>query len=127
MSPPDIHRVLKTCIVHESKEILLVAGRPPLLRFSESVREMQIDPLTGDDVLALALDSLIPLATDRQHMRDYYDQVGFCRWDYPYDHRTGTRFRVFLIRQAGSHLAIVTPIGPDVPGLGYGTVQRPLY
>lgn len=120
MALPDIQRIMQTCLSSKANEVLLVTGRPPLLRyFSEGVRTIHIEPLTPEDIITLVIDSLIPLDPDRKRMRAFYDKTDFCRWDYPFSSSPNIRFRVFLIRHGNSHLGILTPIGPDVPEMEY--------
>ena len=119
MSRPDVLRIFETCVRSGAQEILLLTGKPPICRFPDTIRDLAIAPLTGEDVTFLAIESLAP------DLRDWYDRAGFCRFDYRYRHGAGTRFRVFVIRHGESHFATLTPLAPDTLELEYGGSQHP--
>jgi len=101
-----------------------MTNRPPVLRFRDCVREIQVDPLTARDVVSLVIDSLVPLIKDRQVIREWFDVHGFYSFDYPYRYRPDTRFRVLLIKHGEANLAMLRPISADVPELEYAAEQR---
>ena len=118
MSRPDVLRIFETCVRSGAREILLLTGKPPICRFPDTIRDLAIAPLTGEDVTFLAIESLAP------NLRDAYDRAGFCRFDYVYRHHGGVRFRVFVIRHGQSDVAILTPLGPEVPDLQYADAPQ---
>jgi len=124
MSLPDMQRILQTCLKSEAEEVLLMTNRPPVLRFVDGIREIQVEPLTAQDVVSLVIDSLVPLIKDREVIRGWFDKEGFYRFDYPYRHCPDTRFRVFLIRHGEANLATLRPISADVPELKYSDEPR---
>ena len=78
MERPSIHRVLETCLARGAAEAWLIAGRPPLLRFAEYVRELAtLPPLTPDDITTMVFEVLAP------NLAAHYRDHGFCSFDYP--------------------------------------------
>lgn len=117
MKSPEIRRILETCVAEHGLEVWLVAGRPPLLRFAECVREMRIGKsLSSQEITDLILDGS---ANGRAFWRDH----DFYRFDWTSDWRDA-RFRVFLVRHGDSAMAILTPLPPGTPELEYSGDDR---
>jgi Tfp pilus assembly pilus retraction ATPase PilT len=118
MGRPDIQRLFATCVRSGASEMLLLPGKPPVCRFVDTIRTLAIEPLTGEDVAFLAIESLAP------NLVRTYQRAGFCRFDHVYRHHGEVRFRVFVIRHGESDVAILTPLGPEVPELEYADEAR---
>jgi hypothetical protein len=112
MKSPEIRRILETCLVEQGLEVWLIAGRPPLVRFPEYVREMMIGKsLSSQEITDLILERA---ANARAFWRDH----DFYRFDWTCDWRDA-RFRVFLVRHGDSTMATLTPLPPGTPELQY--------
>jgi len=104
-------RILETCLRRRGLEGWLLAGRVPLLRFSDCVRELMTGkPQLSEDIIDLVLDRA-------ENLRALWRDHDFVRFDCPYGDEA--RFRVFLVRHAESAMATITPISPDAPELEY--------
>ena len=109
----SIHRILQTCLNQQGKEVWLLSGRPPLLRFHDCVRELQTGrPLSSDEIETLIFDGLAP------NLKDWYRNDNFCRFDFPCGWRDA-RFRIFVVRHGDSTMATLTPLPPATPELEY--------
>jgi hypothetical protein len=112
--PASTHRVIETCFARGAAEAWLIAGRPPLLRFAEHVRQLAtLPPLAPDDIAAMVFGNLAP------NLAAHFQDHGFCSFDYPCRWRDNTRVRVFVVRHGDSTFATLTPIAPDTPALRY--------
>ena len=108
----EIRRILETCLNQGGLEVWLLAGRAPLLRFPDCVREVQTGrPLSTEDVTNLLLDGATKL-------RAFWETHDFARFDYKCGWHDA-RFRVFLVRHGESAMATLTPISADTPELEY--------
>ncbi len=112
MTSPEIRRILETCLNHNGQEVWLLAGRPPLLRFRDSVRELVIGwTLSADDIANLILGS-------SASAKAFWREQDFYRFDWRCDWREA-RFRLFLVRHGKLTMATLTPIPLDAPELEY--------
>src|SRR5688572_25049591 len=111
MKSPEMSRILESCIRRQALEVWLLAGRVPLLRFADCVRELMTGkPLLSEDIIELVLDGA-------EKLRAFWRDHDFVRFDCPY--RDVARFRVFLVRHGESAMATLTPIPRDTPELEY--------
>ena len=65
-----MQRILQTCLKSEAEEVLLMTNRPPVLRFVDGIREIQVEPLTAQDVVSLerrVLSLRLPVPTLSRH------------------------------------------------------------
>src|SRR5689334_2961580 len=111
MAHVDINRVLETCIKWNAREVWLLADRPPVLRFDDNVRDLQVPALGAEDVPRLAIHALAP-----DFAAQYRDR-GFCTFHYSYPWPPHTKFRVFVIKHGGAHFASLTPFTVGVAPL----------
>ena len=108
------HRVIETVFHQGAIEAWLLAGRPPLIRFADSVRELQTVPaLTPEMITAMVFEDLAP------NLAEWYREHGYCAFDYPCSWRDGTRVRVFVKRHGDSTFVTITPLAPGTPELKY--------
>jgi hypothetical protein len=115
MKSPEASRILKMCLGQRGLEVWLLAGRVPLLRFSDCVRELMTGkPLSSEDIVDLVLDHA-------EHLRAFWRDHDFVRFDCLYGDEA--RFRVFLVRHGESAMATMTPISPDTPELTYSAAE----
>ena len=74
----DFRRIVETCFAQEALEVWLIAGRPPLLRFKENLRELKVvDSLSAGDIIRLVFNATAP------NLQAWYKKHGFCAFDYP--------------------------------------------
>jgi hypothetical protein len=111
MRSRDVNRILETCLRRQGLEVWLLAGRVPLLRFPDCVRELMTGkPLSSEEIIDLVLDRA-------ENLRAFWRDHDFVRFDCSYG--DGARFRVFLVRHGEAAMATITPISPDTPELKY--------
>ena len=90
----------------------MLAGRPPLARFVENVRELDTVPtLTPEMITAMVFEDLAP------NLAEWYREHGYCSFDYPCGWRDGARVRVFALRHGDSTFVTLTPLAPGTPEL----------
>lgn len=110
----DFRRIVETCFAQEALEVWLIAGRPPLLRFKESLRELKVvDSLSAGDIIRLVFTATAP------NLQAWYKKHGFCAFDYPCEWRANARIRIFAIKHGRSATVTLTPLPEDAPGLQY--------
>jgi Tfp pilus assembly pilus retraction ATPase PilT len=111
---PSTHRVLETVFGRGAVEAWLLNGRPPLVRFVDTVREIETVPtLTPDMITAMVFEDLAP------NLSEWFRDHGYCAFDYPCSWRDGARVRVFVKRHGDSTFVTLTPLAPDTPELKY--------
>src|SRR5438270_8278492 len=96
---PEVNKLFRMVMKHEGSDLHLKDGLPPMMRLRGEIRQMQMPPLTQDDMERL----LFPIMNDRQHKQlEDYGGADFA-------HVVGQdecRFRVNLFKQRG-HLSLV--------------------
>lgn len=54
-------RRIETCFVQEALEVWLIAGRPPLLRFEDNLRELRVtEPFSASEIIRLVFSVTAP-------------------------------------------------------------------
>lgn len=110
----DFRRIVETCFAQEALEVWLIAGRPPLLRFKDNLRELKVvDALSAREIVRLVFSATAP------NLEAWYRKHGFCAFDYPCEWRNNARIRIFAIKHGKSTTVTVTPLPDDAPGLQY--------
>jgi twitching motility protein PilT len=96
---PEVNKLFRMVMKHEGSDLHLKVALPPMMRLRGEIRQMQMPPLTQDDMERL----LFPIMDERQHKQlndfggaDFAHVVG----------QDECRFRVNLFRQRG-HLSLV--------------------
>jgi twitching motility protein PilT len=95
---PEVNKLFRMVMKHEGSDLHLKVGLPPMMRLRGEIRQMQMGPLTQDDMERL----LFPIMGERQHKQlEDYGGADFA-------HVIGQdecRFRVNLFKQRG-HLSV---------------------
>jgi twitching motility protein PilT len=96
---PEVNKLFRMVMKHEGSDLHLKVSLPPMMRLRGEIRQMQMPPLTTEDMERL----LFPIMDERQHKQlDTYGGADFA-------HVIGQdecRFRVNLFKQRG-HLSLV--------------------
>src|SRR5207302_10192283 len=68
-SEPEVNKLFRMVMKHEGSDLHLKVSLPPMMRLRGEIRQMQMPPLTQDDMERL----LFPIMNDRQHkqLEDY--------------------------------------------------------
>jgi twitching motility protein PilT len=96
---PEVNKLFRMVMKHEGSDLHLKVALPPMMRLRGEIRQMQMPPLTQDDMERL----LFPIMDERNH-KQLNDHGGA-----DFAHVVGNdecRFRVNLFRQRG-HLSLV--------------------
>jgi len=96
---PEVNKLFRMVMKHEGSDLHLKVALPPMMRLRGEIRQMQMPPLTQDDMERL----LFPIMGERQH-KQLEDHGGA-----DFAHVIGQdecRFRVNLFKQRG-HLSLV--------------------
>src|SRR5215207_9783039 len=89
----QIDRLLETVVKKKASDLHLAVGRPPTLRLSGHLRELQTKVLEPEDTMAL-MKSITP---DRIHQE--YEETG--SGDFGFAYGDAARFRVAIFKQKG--------------------------
>src|SRR5689334_10430895 len=89
----QIDRLLETCVRRSASDLHLAVGRPPTLRMSGHLRELQTKVLDPEDTTAL-MKSITP---DR--IQQEYEETG--SGDFGFAYGEEARFRVAIFKQKG--------------------------
>lgn len=103
----SITTLMSTMKKYDASDLHIRAGLAPYYRINGALKEVNTQPLTGEQADAL----LEPLFNDRLHaLYDDRGDVDFAKWD-----DEGDRFRVNIFR-AGSHMnAAIRRVKSDIP------------
>ncbi len=104
MSTIQIDRLLDTVVKTGASDLHLTVGRPPTLRLSGELRNLQTKVLDPDDLVTL-MKSITPEKSQQE-----LQEVGGC--DFGFAYGDAARFRVSVFRQKGN-LAIVLRLIPN--------------
>ncbi len=125
MSTIQIDRLLDTVVKTGASDLHLTVGRPPTLRLSGELRNLQTKVLDPDDLVTL-MKSITPEKSQQE-----LQEVGGC--DFGFAYGDAARFRVSVFRQKGN-LAIVLRLIPNklltfeqigLPAMVKDLVRRP--
>jgi twitching motility protein PilT len=95
---PEVNKLFRMVMKHEGSDLHLKAGRAPMMRLRNTIREMDMRPLSNDDMERL----LYPILNERS--RRLLEETGGADFAHVIGQDEG-RFRVNLFKQRG-HLSI---------------------
>ena len=94
MATIQIDRLLETVVKKKASDLHLAVGKPPVLRLSGHMRELQTKVLEPEDTVAL-MKSITP---DR--IQQEYEETG--SGDFGFAYGEAARFRVAIFKQKGN-------------------------
>ncbi|MCA9254290.1 MAG: Flp pilus assembly complex ATPase component TadA, partial [Phycisphaerales bacterium] len=104
MAMIHIDRILETCIKRNASDIHISVGRPPVLRLSGRLRQLETKVLEPEDCVAL-MKSITPDRNQQELQEEGGTDFGFAFGDQG-------RFRVSIFRQKGN-ISIVLRLIPS--------------
>jgi twitching motility protein PilT len=93
MSTIQIDRLLETCVRRKASDIHIAVGKPPTLRMSGHLRELQTKVLEAEDTQAL-MKSITP-----ERIQQEFEETG--SGDFGFKFSDEARFRVSIFKQKG--------------------------
>jgi twitching motility protein PilT len=105
---PEINKLFRMVMKHEGSDLHLKVGCPPMMRLRSAIRQMDMRPLTQEDMEKLVL----PILPDRT--RPLLDETGGC----DFAHVIGQdecRYRVSLFRQRGRYSLVARRVTSRIP------------
>jgi twitching motility protein PilT len=105
---PEVNKLFRMVMKHEGSDLHLKVGLPPMMRLKGDIRQMQMDPLTQEDMERL----LYPIMNERQ--RRILEETGGS----DFAHVIGMdecRFRVNLFKQRGRLALVARRVNTTVP------------
>jgi len=105
---PECNKLFRMVMKYEGSDLHLKAGLPPMMRLAGTIRQMELPPLTAQDMERL----LLPVLTERQQ-RILDDTGGI-----DFAHIIGDdecRFRVNLFRQRGRLSLVARRVNTKIP------------
>jgi twitching motility protein PilT len=105
---PEINKLFRMVMKHEGSDLHLKAGLPPMMRLRNAIRQMEMRPLSADDLERL----LWPILTDR--CKKLLEDTGGA----DFAHVIGQdecRFRVNLFRQRGRLSLVARRVSNKIP------------
>jgi twitching motility protein PilT len=105
---PEVNKLFRMVMKHEGSDLHLKVGLPPMMRLKGDIRQMQMPPLSQEDMERL----LFPILTER--LRRILDDTGGA----DFAHVVGQdecRFRVNLFRQRGRLSVAARRVNNKVP------------
>src|SRR5947208_2884200 len=91
---PEVNKLFRMVMKHQGSDLHLKVGAAPMMRLRGTIRQMEMKPLTQEDMERL----MIPTLTQRQ--RNMLEQEGGIDYAHVVGQDEG-RFRVNLFRQRG--------------------------
>src|SRR6476659_4424779 len=93
MATIQIDRLLETVVKKKASDLHLAVGRPPVLRLSGSMRELQTKVLDAEDTMSL-MKSITP-----ERIQQEFEETG--SGDFGFAYGDAARFRVAIFKQKG--------------------------
>src|SRR5688572_2788922 len=93
MATIQIDRLLETVVKKKASDLHLAVGKPPVLRLSGSMRELQTKVLDAEDTMSL-MKSITP-----ERIQQEFDETG--SGDFGFAYGEAARFRVAIFKQKG--------------------------
>src|SRR3954462_6988818 len=93
MATIQIDRLLETVVKKKASDLHLAVGKPPVLRLSGHIRELQTKPLEAEDTMAL-MKAITP-----ERIQQEFEETG--SGDYGFAYGEEARFRVSVFKQKG--------------------------
>jgi twitching motility protein PilT len=105
---PEISKFFRAVLKHEGSDLHLAAGTPPMMRLRNVIRQMDLPPLTPED-----LERLVdPILSARS--RSLLDEAGGADFAYILGKGEG-RFRVNLFKQRGHFGLVARRVNTRIP------------
>jgi twitching motility protein PilT len=105
---PEIQRLFRVVMQQQGSDLHLAVGAPPLLRLRNVIRQMDLPPLTQDDMERL----VAPMLGDRT--RRQLEENGGADFAYIVGKSEG-RFRVSLFKQRGQYGLVARRVNAKIP------------
>jgi twitching motility protein PilT len=105
---PEVNKLFRMVMKHEGSDLHLKVGLPPMMRLKGDIRQMQMPPLSQEEMERL----LFPILTER--MKRILEETGGA----DFAHVVGNdecRFRVNLFRQRGRLSLVARRVNTKVP------------
>jgi twitching motility protein PilT len=105
---PEVNKLFRMVMKHEGSDLHLKVGLPPMMRLKGIIRQMQMDPLTQEDMERLIYPTL------QHHHREILERTG----GVDYAHVVGNdecRFRVNLFKQRGKLSLVARRVNNTIP------------
>src|SRR3712207_4613308 len=93
MATIQIDRLLETVVKKKASDLHLAVGKPPVLRLSGAMRELQTKVLDAEDTMAL-MKSITP-----ERIQQEFEETG--SGDFGFAYGDAARFRVAVFKQKG--------------------------
>src|SRR4051812_43691992 len=123
-SEPEANKLFRMVMKHKGSDLHLKVNLPPAMRLGGVLRQMQLPPLTREDMERL----MFPLLTARQ-LKIFDDEGGVDFAHLVFDGPIETRFRVNLFRARGKISLVARRVNSSIPnfeGLGLPPVMAEL-
>lgn len=105
---PEVNKLFRMVMKHEGSDLHLKVGLPPMMRLRGVIRQMEMKPLSQEDMERL----LFPVLTPRQ--RKILDDTGGVDYAYVIGNDE-SRYRVNLFRQRGKLSLVARRVNNTVP------------
>lgn len=105
---PEVNKLFRMVMKHEGSDLHLKVGLPPMMRLKGVIRQMEMKPLTQEDMERLLYPTL------KDYQRKDLDEIGGA----DYAHVVGNdecRFRVNLFKQRGRLSLVARRVSNKVP------------
>jgi twitching motility protein PilT len=105
---PEIARFFRAVIKYEASDLHLAVGVPPMMRLRNVIRQMDMPPVTHEDMMRL----VDPILTERS--RGLLEETGGADFAYVLGNKEG-RFRVNLFKQKGQLGLVARRVNTQIP------------
>jgi twitching motility protein PilT len=105
---PDIKKLFRAVVTHQGSDLHLAVGAEPMMRLRNVIRQMDMPPLSADEMERL----VAPILTDRS--RRQLEETGGADFAYILDGGDG-RFRVSLFKQRGHFGLVARRVNSNIP------------
>jgi twitching motility protein PilT len=105
---PEVNKLFRMVMKHEGSDLHLKVGLPPMMRLKGDIRQMQMDPLSSEDMERLVspiLDARLRQMLEETGGADFAHVVG----------QDECRFRVNLFKQRGTLSVVARRVNNVVP------------
>ena len=121
---PEANKLFRMVMKHKGSDLHLKVGLAPSMRLAGVLRQMQLPPLTTEDMIRL----MFPILTERQ--KQILEEDGGVDFAHiVYDGNLETRFRVNLFKQRGRLSLVARRVNNTIPnfeGLGLPPIMAEL-
>ncbi len=121
---PEANKLFRMVMKHKGSDLHLKVGLPPCMRLGGILRQMQMPPLTREDMERL----MFPLLSPRQ-LNIFHEEGGVDFAHLVFEGSVETRFRVNLFRARGKISLVARRVNSSIPnfeGLGLPPVMAEL-